>query len=193
MRFLPFRLLRLQNGQRRGNVRMNSRKITRFAFFFTHSPGKNCSQRVHVTPSSFDLSTWPCYRSVISCVKSHWHPTLSSISFSLDASFARNLTLCVFFSSSTLWPVSSFIQLIGDLSELREKSYDDNGRAIASSCSSINSRQEVQSGNNQIFSLTKKKSKHDPGFPSNFNWKQMKSCKVYWVAESNLGLKSFIN
>ena len=109
------------------------------------------------------------------------------------AKFNLVLFVCFFFSSSTLWPVSSFIQLIGDLSELREKSYDDNGRAIASSCSSINSRQEVQSGNNQIFSLTKKKSKHDPWFPSNFNWKQMKSCKVYWVAESNLGLKSFIN
>ena len=40
MRFLPFRLLRLQNGQRRGNVRMNSRKITRFAFFFHSFAGQ---------------------------------------------------------------------------------------------------------------------------------------------------------
>ena len=163
-------------------------------FFFTHSPGKNCSQRVHVTPSSFDMAVLSIR--YLSCEESLTPDSL--INFVLFrrffcAKFNLVLFVCFLFSSSTLWPVSSFIQLIGDLSELREKSYDDNGRAIASSCSSINSRQEVQSGNNQIFFLNEKKSKHDPWFPSNFNWKQIKSCKVYWVAESNLGLKSFIN
>lgn len=39
----------------------------------------------------------------------------------------------------------SFNQLIGDLSELREKSYGDNSRGIASSSTSISSRSEVQS------------------------------------------------
>ncbi len=47
--------------------------------------------------------------------------------------------------------VSSFNQLIGDLSELREKSYGDNSRGIASSSTSISSRSEVQSGKNQTF------------------------------------------
>ena len=161
MRFLPFRLLRLQNGQRRGNVRMNSRKITRFAFFFHSFAG----QKLLSTRARHALEFRLVDMAVLSiryllCEESLTPDSL--INFVLFrrffcAKFNLVLFVCFLFSSSTLWPVSSFIQLIGDLSELREKSYDDNGRAIASSCSSINSRQEVQSGNNQIFFLNEEK------------------------------------